>query len=282
LQILRLPQLATRLAGGFAHAITAEVLEPAIQLALREGDFSELDRVRELPGITRAVARSLRRAWDADVDLIAFAKRDDAPRLADLARVEQGVRRYLPPAVLLPRDIRDIALTQADRASGLLGPVTLQRLAWVAPLWRPLVDRLGAVVKVSWVAPAAADTAWFHGEVVPVAGPKDGMAPELVSCADPHHEVVEALRWVRELLTAGRVKPNEIAIAAAAPEEWDEHFLALASEAGLRLHFSHGVPGPQHARWPTLRSTRGRPVARPRRKPHPAPRRTLQQHEVSV
>src|ERR1700737_2410694 len=59
LQILSLPQLATRLAGGFAHAITAEVLEPAIQLALREGDFSELDRVRELPGITRAVARSL-------------------------------------------------------------------------------------------------------------------------------------------------------------------------------------------------------------------------------
>jgi hypothetical protein len=242
LQILSLPQLATRLAGGFARAITAEVLEPAIQLALREGDFFELDRVRELPGITRAVARSLRRAWDADVDLIGFAKRDGTPRLTDLARVEQGVRRYLPPAVLLPRDIRDIAAKQADRAPPLLGPVTLRGLAWIAPVWRPLIDCLGSVVKMTWVAPAAADTAWFHGEVVPVAGSKEGKTPELVSCADPHHEVVEALRWVRELVTDGRAKPNEIAIAAAAPEEWDEHFLALAPEAGLRLHFSHGVP----------------------------------------
>jgi hypothetical protein len=122
LQILSLPQLAARLAGGFAHAITAEVLEPAVQLALREGGFSELDRVRELPGITRAVARSLRRAWEADVDLIAFAKRDGTPRLRDLARIEQGVKRYLPPAVLLPRDIRDITVTHAARAPALLGP----------------------------------------------------------------------------------------------------------------------------------------------------------------
>ena len=66
--------------------------------------------------------------------------------------------------------------------------------------------------------------------------------PDLVSCADPHHEVVEALRWVRELLASGRARPNEIAIAAASPDAWDEHFLALAADTGLRIHFTHGIP----------------------------------------
>jgi len=35
LQILNLSQLAARLAGGFAQPITPEILEPAIQAALR-------------------------------------------------------------------------------------------------------------------------------------------------------------------------------------------------------------------------------------------------------
>jgi hypothetical protein len=63
-----------------------------------------------------------------------------------------------------------------------------------------------------------------------------------ISCADPHHEVVEALRWVRGLLAAGRARPNEIAITATSPDTWDEHFLALSADTGLRVHFSHGIP----------------------------------------
>ena len=66
--------------------------------------------------------------------------------------------------------------------------------------------------------------------------------PDLVSCADPHHEIVEALRWVRTLLAAGQARPNEIAIAAASTDAWDEHVLALAADTGLRIHFSHGIP----------------------------------------
>jgi PD-(D/E)XK nuclease superfamily len=242
LQIVTLPLLAARLAGGFSHPITAELLEPAIQCALDEGHFAELDRVRALPGITRAVARSLRRAWDADIDVSEIAKRDGAPRLTDLARIDRGVRQRLPPAALLPQDIRNIALEHAGHAPVLLGPVTLQRLAWVAPLWRPLMNRLCSVVPVSWEAPGAADTSWFSGSVVPADGREISITPELISCTDPHHEVVEALRWVRQLISSGRARPSEIALAAAATEEWDEHFLALAPEAGLRIHFSHGIP----------------------------------------
>src|ERR1700730_1156227 len=70
LQILGLSQVAARLAGGFSTPVTAELLEPAIRNALEEKGFSELEPSRELPGMTRAIARTLRKAWEADVDLL--------------------------------------------------------------------------------------------------------------------------------------------------------------------------------------------------------------------
>ena len=59
-------------------------------------------------------------------------------------------------------------------------------------------------------------------------------------CASPRHEALEALRWARELVAGRRARPEEIAIAAASPEEWDDHFLALSDMSGLDLHFVHG------------------------------------------
>jgi hypothetical protein len=56
LQIFNLPQLAARLAGGFTTPVTAEHLEPAIHRTLREGVFTQLERVQQLPGMTRAIA----------------------------------------------------------------------------------------------------------------------------------------------------------------------------------------------------------------------------------
>jgi hypothetical protein len=50
-------------------------------------------------------------------------------------------------------------------------------------------------------------------------------------------EALEALRWARELIATGRARPEEIAIAAASPEEWDDHFLALGDMSDLDLHF---------------------------------------------
>lgn len=82
---------------------------------------------------------------------------------------------------------------------------------------------------------------WFPGTVIsdelPIAS-----APEVVSCANPHAEVVESLRWIRDLIASGRARPDEIAICATSTDHWDEHFLVLRADAGLPVHFSHGVP----------------------------------------
>src|SRR4051794_6751297 len=59
LHIASLPSLAGRLAGGFIRPAEEQELDPAIQIALAAGGFRELEAIRELPGTSRAVARTL-------------------------------------------------------------------------------------------------------------------------------------------------------------------------------------------------------------------------------
>ncbi len=58
LEILTLPLLATRLAGGFRRLADRETLSTAVAQALREGGFTQLDDVRNLPGMVRAALSS--------------------------------------------------------------------------------------------------------------------------------------------------------------------------------------------------------------------------------
>ena len=63
LEVLTLPLIASRLAGGFAHIADRGLLSTAIAAALDEGGFGELEDVRHLPGMARAVMQTLDRAW---------------------------------------------------------------------------------------------------------------------------------------------------------------------------------------------------------------------------
>lgn len=238
-EIVTLPQLASRLAGGFLRLAGPEDLYPAIRMGLAQGGFAELDGVRDLPGTPRAVARSLQSVWKADLKLAALSA--CAPRLADIYLVEQRVVAALPPGLLLPAALRDAALERLAHAPQLLGPVTLQGLIDIDPVWRPLVAALAGVIEVTWHAPNESDRAWFPGRLVH-ATPSPHTKVEADICADPRAEVVEALRWARELLSRGTVAASDIALTAASPGPWDDHLLALSKEAGLPLHFSHGVP----------------------------------------
>ena len=95
-------------------------------------------------------------------------------------------------------------------------------------------------MRVTWRNPGDLD-AWFGGELVYDPHPAP-VSPEIVSCASPRAEAVEALRWVRELIASGRARPDQIAVCATATKNWDDHMLVLAADASLPLHFSHGVP----------------------------------------
>lgn len=225
LQIMSLPQLAARLTGGFVRPAQPEELEPALAEALTEGGFVELTPLQSLPGTVRALAQTFERLWSAGVDLGSAGA---APRVSDLALIERRVRDRLGPGVLTSPDLAAAATARVRLAADLLGPVAFQHIVWIAPVWRGLVAALGEVTSVTGLssdepraAPAAA-TAWI--------------------CADPHAEVVEALRWARELIATGRARPEEIAIATAAPGPWDESMQTLIASAELPVHFSHGTP----------------------------------------
>lgn len=238
-EILTLPLLAARLAGGFRRFADRDRLAPAIAKALDQGNFRDIDGVKNLPGMIRAVMQTLDRVWTADLDLEALATK--SPRLADLALIEQRVRAALPTGAMLPRDGRDAALARIQFASAIFGSVTLDGLVDVDPIWRPLLIALASRIDVSWVTAGVIDRSWFPGSVsVSVGTPPQRIDGEL--CADPRAEVVEALRWARELLSSGNAAAADIAIVAASPATWDEHMLVLSRNANLPVHFSHGRP----------------------------------------
>ncbi|WP_271596713.1 MULTISPECIES: hypothetical protein [unclassified Bradyrhizobium] len=238
-EILTLPLVAARLAGGFIAPVTTDFLYPAIQAALAAGGFQDLGNVSSLPGMPRAVLQSLDAVWRADIDLSSLPQH--VGRFADLHLLETRVRKLLPASRRLPRDLRDAAMSRAARSKTLLGPVTLDGVVEIDAVWRPLLNEIAGFTELSWDTPVRTENAWFKGTLRPRAE----VTPTNFSAeasADPKSEVVEALRWVRQLLSSGQAKAEEVAIAATSTPDWDDHFLAYANNAGLPLHFSHGVP----------------------------------------
>ena len=236
-EILTLPLAAARLAGGFTRPARTSELIPAIRAALAQPGFAELQSISDLPGMPRATLAALQRLWLADLDLEGQGARNR--RLSDLLLLERRMRAALPPGVLMMRDLRDAAVARIANAPAVLGAVELDSVSDVAPLWRPLIDALVAQGPVDWRDGPEAD--WFKGQR-PVVEHGKRAEPEHFVCATPRAEVIEGLRWLRELITKHDVAPGEIAICAPATEAWDGHFLALAREADLPLHFSHGEP----------------------------------------
>lgn len=238
-EIVTLPLLAARLVGGFATPAGTDVLYPAIQGALASESFGDIGTVAALPGMPRAVLHALDCAWRADLDLSSLA--GEAPRCDDLHRIEAYVRDHIPTAHMLPRDLRDAANRRIDRARSLLGPVTLSGVVDIDPLWRPFLNELARVTDLTWEMPAPVEHAWFKGSIQRRAATTP-VRKSAEASADPKSEVIEALRWTRQLLATGKVQAQDIAIAATSTQDWDDHFLAYARSAGLPLHFSHGVP----------------------------------------
>jgi hypothetical protein len=89
-QIVTLPQLAARLAGGFKRPVRSQDLDPAIRAALEAGGFVDLESIRELPGVTRSVAWTLTRLWNADFALADRA--DEGARPAPGSRHDRSAR----------------------------------------------------------------------------------------------------------------------------------------------------------------------------------------------
>jgi hypothetical protein len=239
LQVMTFEQAAVRLAGGFNQAIDTEILRATIQAVLPTTNLGELESIKALPGMVSAAMDTLRKVWNAGLDLRDGAPK--SPRLEAIARLEAAVIAQLPINMLRPVDLLTAAVAHLPHAKAVLGPVEVSGLTELEPCWRPLLLALAGHVPVKWTAGARSLPDWLKGNAVAlVTAPAAAPERRLVSAATAYHEAVEALRWARTLLASG-VAPADVAIAAASPAEYDDHFLALRAEANLDLHFVHGV-----------------------------------------
>jgi hypothetical protein len=89
---------------------------------------------------------------------------------------------------MLPPQLRDAALDRIRFAPKLFGPVTLENVVDVEPVWRPLMVALARQLDVSWIAVGDADRSWFPGWLLPsVPHLPRNVRGEL--CSDPRAEV---------------------------------------------------------------------------------------------
>ena len=240
LRIMTFEQLAARLAGGLTQPVDNDALQKAIVAVLPETDLGELDGIKSLPGMTGAVADTLRKAWRAGLDLQARA--DEHPRFGSIASLERAVVAALPPSMMRPADLVVAGLARLDHAAALFGPIEVVGITELSPVWRPLLHALARHVPIRWSAGPRPVPDWLDGEAIEIVR-DEANSPEVfaASAATAYHEAVEAMRWARELLASGKAEPADIAIASAMPAEYDDHLLALCADANLDLHFVHGV-----------------------------------------
>lgn len=244
-QLMSPAQLAARLAGGFLQLIDREALQTVLDAIVADATtaFGDLQPIRALPGMRRALAATLERVWSAGIDLQARAAAGDDPRFAAMARIEQALLARLPPALLPHAPLVGRARARLRVAPQVLGPVTVRGVPDLDPVWRPLLVELAAVVPVTWRSHHDRHPAWIEGAAIRVehcAAHQPRL--ERVACADPRHEALEALRWARELIAGGHAQPQDIAIAAPVTAEWDAHFAAMVADANLPFAFVHGRP----------------------------------------
>jgi hypothetical protein len=237
-QIMTMGQLAARLAGGFLQPIDPEVLRDAVREALATVSLGELEPIKNLPGMVRAVVGTLDKLWHAGIDLIG----ETHPRLQAIGALEAEVLLRLPPSMRRPKELVDLAFRRTAHAKIVLGPIEVQGHSEMSPCWRPLFCALSEVVPVNWIAGPRHVPDWLRETKAGIrAEPPSGAQPILFSCANPQHEVIEAFRWIRELLSTGKARPEEIAIAAAGPSDFDDHVLALSRDTSIPVHFVHGT-----------------------------------------
>jgi len=239
-QIMTFESLVSRLAGGFITPIDTDTLRQTIQVVLPNTDLGELNTIKLLPGMVDAAANTLRKLWRSGLTLSEGSI--SHPRIKSILALEAATLSNLPSAMKRPVDLVSLAFSRVHLAPKLFGSIQIVGITELSPCWRPILDALSKVCQVDWVAGPRSVPGWLSQTRVSVitAAPATPTI-DVVSTANAYHESVEALRWAREIIATGKAEPGEIAIAAATPAEYDDHFLALRSDANFNLHFGHGV-----------------------------------------
>lgn len=236
-QALAIEHLAERLAGGFLKIVPMISLKETIALVLQETNLGELEPIKNLPGMVTAAASTLMKFWLTNLDADDLK---DNKRIQAILSLEKAVLDALPSHLKRPADIIDLAVSRARHAKAIFGSITIKGMTDIHPVWRPLFAELSKHVDVVWDAGPREVGPWIDENLLVVTSPPQMPNVTAVECATAKHEVIEAVRWARKLMSQG-VPPQKIAIATVMTAAYDDHMVSVCHDADIGIHFVHGV-----------------------------------------
>lgn len=240
-QVMAIEHVAARLAGGLLQMIDTVTLREIVSEVLPDVDMGELQTIKNLPGMAQAASRSLMKFWMSGVDPQTV---EHLPRMKAILALEDAVVERMPANLKRPSELRDLAIARAKFTSMIFGRVEIKNMTNLHPVWQPLVEAMARhhqpTEPMIWNAGPRPVPDW----VLPICEVRRSGAssPQLTAqtSANARHEVVEAIRWLRQRL-ASSATPGSLAIAAASPAAYDDLFVAAAAEADIQIHFVHGI-----------------------------------------
>jgi len=237
-QVLSIEHVASRLAGGFLRVVDVVTLRDTISKVIPSTDLGEIDGIKMLPGFPFAAAATLMKLWMSGIDL---GRMKTHPRIKALQALMDAVSAALPPDARPPDEIVRRARERLAHAPALFGSVSVLGMTELHPIWRSLLGDLCSCMEVKWVAGPRPLPSWLSKMRI-VVETCDPTKPRVTaaSCATARHEVIEAIRWARSLMAMG-IPGRDIAIATTSTADYDDHFVSLAKDADLGIHFVHGI-----------------------------------------
>jgi len=239
-QVMTVEHAASRLAGGFLQIIDLATLRGLVNDIILDADLGELNPMRGRPGMPSACAGTLMKFWLSGISPEDYAGES---RISAILALEQEVLKVMPKHLMRPADLVALAVSRASHAPMIFGDVVFRNMTDLHPVWRSLFEALAGHVSVTWDSGPREVPDFVKGRRDIKRKRADEERPDIfrVSCASDRHEVIEAVRWVRETILSG-VCPSQIAVATVSMQTYDDLFASVVSETDVPIHMAGGIP----------------------------------------
>ena len=239
-QVMTIEHAAARLAGGFLQIIDLATLRGLVNDIINDTDLGELNPMRSRPGMPSACASTLMKYWLSGISPLDYA---GDRRIEAILALEEAVMAVMPKHLMRPADLVALAVSRIQHAPMALGTVIFRNMTDLHPVWRALFDSMVGRVPVIWDAGPRTLPAFVERRQGVTCETGKEVTPNIrgVSCASERHEVIEAVRWVRETILSG-VCPSQIAVATTSMQTYDDVVASVIAETDAPIHMTSGVP----------------------------------------
>ncbi|NTF17838.1 PD-(D/E)XK nuclease family protein [Agrobacterium rubi] len=239
-QIMTIEHAVARLAGGFLQIIDLATLRGLVTEIINDTDLGELNPMRGRPGMPNACASTLMKYWLSGISPDEYSGNE---RIRAILALEEAVMSVMPKNLMRPADLVALAVSRVEHAPMVLGEAIFRNMTDLHPVWRALFEALVGSISVTWDSGPRELPDFVKKRKDITRDVEKETTPRLlgVSCASERHEVIEAVRWVRETILSG-VCPSQIAVATVSMQTYDDIVAGIVAETDAPIHMASGIP----------------------------------------